>query len=202
MGNQKSDIVKSFRQRRKILLVEVLGGKCCICGYSKSVAALEFHHLDAKTKEFQLSSGNCRKLEEDLNEARKCILLCANCHREVHNESFHDLENMSPSFNEELAKEALGKLETKVYVCKVCKTVIGSDTKNDLCKKCQSESRRVCERPSREELKILIREKTFVEIAKTYQVSDNAIRKWCTSVGLPHSKTLIKSYTEEQWSTI
>ena len=61
-----------------------MGNKCQICGYNKSIAALEFHHLNPKEKEYQLSSGNCRSIQEDLEEAKKCILVCSNCHKEIH----------------------------------------------------------------------------------------------------------------------
>jgi hypothetical protein len=51
-------------------------------------------------------------------------------------------------------------------------------------------------------LKKIIREKTFVEIGRIYQVSDNAIRKWCRAVNLPTKKSEIKSYSDEEWQRI
>jgi transposase len=74
-------------QRRRTIkrkLVEEAGGKCLLCGYDSCQQVLEFHHLDPGLKEFQLShNGATRSLEKSRAEARKCILLCANCHREV-----------------------------------------------------------------------------------------------------------------------
>lgn len=67
------------------------------------------------------------------------------------------------------------------------------------CNTCQSIINRICERPSREELKALIRKDTFVNIGKKYNVSDNAVRKWCIFYNLPNTKKKIKSYTDEQW---
>lgn len=64
--------------------IEYKGGKCCVCGYIKCDAALEFHHLDPKEKEFRLSAGRLRKFESSKAELDKCILVCANCHREIH----------------------------------------------------------------------------------------------------------------------
>jgi hypothetical protein len=73
------------RLRLKKLLVESRGGKCQICGYYKCLTALDFHHKDEKTKEFELSQrGLTRSWRKILLEADKCILLCANCHREIH----------------------------------------------------------------------------------------------------------------------
>lgn len=74
------------RRRRalKRILVDEAGGKCVLCGYSRCYRALEFHHLDPKTKEFQLAHrGRTRSIAKLRAEARKCILLCSNCHAEV-----------------------------------------------------------------------------------------------------------------------
>lgn len=70
----------------KLQLVDLCGGKCEICGYNKNLSALEFHHLDKKTKEFELDATTLLSKSDDelLSELLKCQLLCANCHREVH----------------------------------------------------------------------------------------------------------------------
>ena len=72
----------------KAFRAEVLkrcAGKCERCGYSKCVDALDFHHLDPKSKDFNISkNGNTRSWEEIKKELDKCIMLCANCHREEH----------------------------------------------------------------------------------------------------------------------
>lgn len=78
--------VESVDKRRKQLRHEIVlykGGKCEICGYNKCESALEFHHLNPDEKDFQLS-GNTRSLEKMKKEVDKCILVCANCHREIH----------------------------------------------------------------------------------------------------------------------
>jgi transposase len=72
------------RQAVKKLLVEEAGGKCVLCGYSRCSRALEFHHLDPKTKEFSLAhNGRTRSIAKLRAKASKCVLLCANCHAEV-----------------------------------------------------------------------------------------------------------------------
>lgn len=61
------------------------GGCCQICGYKRCIEALEFHHLDPKQKDFGIShKGYTRSWEKVKEEVEKCILLCANCHREAH----------------------------------------------------------------------------------------------------------------------
>ena len=79
-----SERVAKSRMRTKLKAVEYLGGKCCICGYNKSVCALEFHHIDPNKKEFQIGSGRCVNWEKVKEELKKCVLVCANCHREIH----------------------------------------------------------------------------------------------------------------------
>lgn len=64
-------------------LKQMIGGRYIRCGYCKCSKALEFHHLDSSKKDFTISNDNF-KLKDAINEAKKCILLCANCHRELH----------------------------------------------------------------------------------------------------------------------
>ena len=76
--------VKTFRKRTKEKAVEYKGGKCSICNYDRCVSALEFHHLEPSKKDFTLSQSMniaWNKVKEELD---KCILVCANCHREIH----------------------------------------------------------------------------------------------------------------------
>jgi hypothetical protein len=63
--------------------VEEAGGRCRICGYNRCIAALQFHHLDPTAKEFNLARRGARSIERLRTEARKCVLLCSNCHAEV-----------------------------------------------------------------------------------------------------------------------
>lgn len=74
---------KRRRRRRKAELVAQAGGSCIACGYSVCLAALEFHHRDASTKEFGVGNfgGSVERL---LAEVAKCDLLCASCHRLRH----------------------------------------------------------------------------------------------------------------------
>jgi predicted nucleic acid-binding Zn ribbon protein len=72
---------------RKLDLIRSAGSRCSICGYDKNLAALVFHHTDLAKKDFKLDmrSLSNRKLEPVLSEINKCILVCANCHAELHN---------------------------------------------------------------------------------------------------------------------
>lgn len=75
------------RKRYKNILVEYKGGKCERCGYDKCISALEFHHIDEANKSFSISETTFSKsLDELKEEVDKCMLVCANCHRELHAE--------------------------------------------------------------------------------------------------------------------
>jgi transposase-like protein len=76
--------VSARRRRVKALLVAEFGGCCALCGYDRYAGALQFHHLDPAEKSFSLAAvGVARSLEKARAEARKCVLMCANCHAEV-----------------------------------------------------------------------------------------------------------------------
>ena len=80
-------IMAVSRRRKKLreLARTYKGGKCIVCGYDKCQRALSFHHLNPKEKDFDLSSrGLTRSWERIKKEIDKCVLLCANCHMEVH----------------------------------------------------------------------------------------------------------------------
>lgn len=186
------------RQKRKEDLVYVHGGKCAICGYNRCIGALQFHHINPDEKEYGLSSGNCHSWENDIKESKKCILVCSNCHQEIHMGLITDI--LKTSFNQEKCDEkSLEKLDHPSY-CKNCGKKI--TTGANYCKECWPLIRRKAERPSREELKQLIRTKNFCEIGREFGLTDNAIRKWCDGYSLPRRKTDINKYTDEEWKKI
>lgn len=76
----RSAAVSRRRRRVKQQLVNEAGGCCAICGYDRCAAALQFHHLDPSEKAFTMAY---RGVSRSLDKARKCMLLCANCHAEV-----------------------------------------------------------------------------------------------------------------------
>jgi 5-methylcytosine-specific restriction endonuclease McrA len=79
---------KAVSKRRKELkqkAVMQLGGKCQICSYDKTTDALHFHHRNSKAKSFGLSQrGLTRSWKKVQDELKKCVLICANCHAEIH----------------------------------------------------------------------------------------------------------------------
>jgi predicted HNH restriction endonuclease len=80
----KTAVVKR-RKKLKDMAIEYGGGKCQVCGYDRCKRALSFHHKEPSQKDFGLSSrGLTRSWEKTKIEIDKCILVCANCHMEIH----------------------------------------------------------------------------------------------------------------------
>lgn len=92
--------------------MDFLGGKCNHCD-ENHIAALSFHHLDPKEKEFNVCKLMSKTWEELEGELKKCILLCENCHRKYHFNQKRFDENY-----EEICKRASGEKIRKISVCK------------------------------------------------------------------------------------
>lgn len=107
------------------------------------------------------------------NRIENLQLLCPNCHSQTENYGGKNI-----------------KIEKKKHYCPKCGREMYKGAK--LCSKCSGEEHRKTIRPSKEELLELIKTKPFTEIGRMYGVSDNAIRKWCKSEGLPYLKSEIK----------
>jgi hypothetical protein len=70
-------------QRIKQVLVEEAGGCCCVCGYDRCVINLHFHHVDPAKKSFPMTVAMGKSIATFREEAKKCVLVCANCHGEI-----------------------------------------------------------------------------------------------------------------------
>ena len=201
--SENSQKVLATRQKRKREIVDIMGGCCSLCGYHNDETALELHHINQEDKEFSFNKyGSYPRYEILIPELQKCILLCANCHREVHN-SKKGIELQS-SFNLEKAlyyKSQVRGGEVHEKYCIDCGKVL-SNNRATRCDACEKIRQRVVERPSREELKELIRNKPFTQIGEQFHVSDNSIRKWCDYYSLTRKKTEIKNYSDEEWNLI
>jgi hypothetical protein len=87
-GKTNSFKVAKCRRNNKLKLIEYKGGKCEICGYNKMIpGAYDFHHKNPDEKDFGIASaGHIRSLQKLKKEVDKCILVCRNCHAEIHYE--------------------------------------------------------------------------------------------------------------------
>ncbi len=77
-------------RRRRQSLIRQKSGRCERCGYNRNEAALAFHHIDPASKSFPLDLRSCSNTSWEVlvAEAQKCMLLCLNCHAEIHNPQF------------------------------------------------------------------------------------------------------------------
>lgn len=91
-------------------------------------------------------------------------------------------------------------LPHKDSICPICNGYKWFDA--NICLDCYRKSIHTTKKPDRDMLKKLIYTKSFLTIGKMFGVSDNAVRKWCITYNLPSKKTVIKSYSEDEWDFI
>jgi len=81
-ARSKSD--RKYRLHQKQQAVDYKGGKCQVCGYNKYLGALEFHHINPEEKQHGIGVLMRHQWGEIKSELDKCILVCSNCHKEIH----------------------------------------------------------------------------------------------------------------------
>lgn len=165
--------VKRWRKESKARIVKAMGGKCQCCGYNHCFAALELHHIDKAKKDFSFGSvrANPKNWEKIIVELKKCILVCANCHRELHNDK-RELPVNFLSFDD---KFEIYNKKLHTY-CPVC-----NKEKPKLNKFCSTHCFGISKQKinwSETNLEALIKDnKNLTQIGKSLGISDNAIRK-------------------------
>lgn len=196
--------IKNHRKLTKKRVFYVMGEKCGICGLQDDCLEIyDFHHINPEEKDFAISQGAfCGSWERLVEELKKGILLCANCHRRVHSniENFNLTSNFIQERADEISQQIQDLKTHKLTYCKDCGKIISNNAER--CNECNNLTKRIVERPSREQLKSLIRIKPFTQIALDYFVSDNAVRKWCDNYKLPRTKKEINSYSDKEWELI
>ena len=176
---------QKHRIRIKELIVASLGGKCVCCGYNKSMYALDCHHIDPKTKTASLSDirRNHGNWKDIVKELRKCVLVCANCHREIEC-GIRQLPQMVTRFDETYVDVVSRKKKKvcEIISCLYCKKKYQKRGPNSkYCSHaCSSKNskRKVEIRPTKKELALLISTLSWCAIGRKFGVSDNCIRKW------------------------
>jgi hypothetical protein len=174
MNTVESDAKLRWKKRRKEDAVELLGGKCEICGYNKCLDALDFHHV-GDDKDFNIAQALPRwKWSRIVAELKKCTLVCANCHREIHSKKIgdHSLRRTMRQWHKMVCPTCKKEFETKHQNRKHCSI------------QCLTFSQRRAERPSEEELRSLLETTSWTQIGKMFGVSDNAVRKWAKRYGI------------------
>ena len=174
------------------MLAKCLGGCCFRCGYDRCLRALDFHHIDESTKLFGIGACSNKDLDLMIEEVKKCVLLCSNCHRELH-DGMWEIEG-TPEFIDFISKP-----EKSINKCKFCDNLIDAHGGKFCSLQCFGLSKRTVERPSKEKLEKMVWEIPTTKIAKIYNVSDKAVEKWCKKYEIikPHrgywSNTVLSS---------
>lgn len=75
---------KNRKQEFKQKILEFFGGKCAHCGLVAIPDVYDVHHINPDEKEFQIGTNMGISWVRMESELKKCILLCANCHRKIH----------------------------------------------------------------------------------------------------------------------
>lgn len=109
-------------------------------------------------------------------------------------------KNILASYQRLTDKELYNSTHANKYYCIDCGCEIGPNAIR--CISCANKNQRQTDRPSRDELKALIRTTPFITIGKKYNVTDNAVRKWCDSYKLPRRVGDIQKFSEEEWENI
>lgn len=192
-----SEAVSSYRRRMKLLAIQYMGGKCVRCAYIKCVDALEFHHKDPTQKDFNIAyRGLTKKFETVKAELDKCMLVCANCHREIHAEiratmgavrgrqqrPWPDADSLRLLLQEksqtQLAKELRVSRATMRHWCRVLGVALPSSSGRKF-------RNPQFAWPSDEYLRQQLEVKPTSSVAKELKVSAPAIRKRCKIRNIP-----------------
>lgn len=186
---QPKDIV-NFRRRVKEALVQGFGNRCYLCGKEYPNYVYEFHHIDPSTKSYSLSNPTTRAKSAYPEEAKKCCMVCANCHREIEHSGKEF--NLKCTFDEQIYYNTLDNLVAPFK----------KEREEQL--KLRKEQKELWEatKPKREELKVLLRNNTITGVGRMYNVTPSSVYKWCRKFGLPDSKVAIDKYTDEEWELI
>ncbi len=167
--------VNTYTKMLKKLLVKAFGGKCLLCGIEDEYIIYDFHHINPKTKIMGISHmmKYHSSISDTVSEAKKCAMLCACCHAEVHAENLkiEEKEYMDIKIIEAY-KEGKAKKHSS---CKACGKEVARGAKH--CKAHCIQEKKV-PRPSLEELMTFLSENSYLAAGRKYGVSDNAIRKW------------------------
>jgi hypothetical protein len=183
--SKQSEKVKRWRKTAKQRIIDAMGGECCICGYNKCHSALALHHLNPAEKDFSFGKmrANPKNWDTIVKELRKCILLCHNCHHELH-EGITTLPFILPSFNEQYADYKLAQriLNDPMEKCSTCNKMKSIHTK--YCSlQCAGKSKYKVPWDNID-LQLELQSKSILQLADEVGCSDTAIHKRLKKLGL------------------
>ena len=173
--------VKAWRHRTKEKLVDAFGGKCICCGYKNFRGALEFHHLDPKNKDFSIGSVSIKSWKVLVDEVLKCVLICRNCHTEIHG-GVRKLPNQIPSIDKDLLQEERIIKKNLKDNCPVCGEIKWKFSKT-CSNKCFARLRSKIDWDNLN-LEEMLKTKTYAEIGREIGCMGNIVKKHSLRRGL------------------
>ena len=182
-----SEKIKKWRHETKKRIIESMGGKCQICGYNKCNSALDLHHIKPEEKEISLGAirANPKSWNTVIVELRKCVLICANCHREVH-EGITEIPESISTFDEKYADYITVKKEMQksnmLDRCPVCNKE-KSITQKTCSNKCAGTLRNTVDWDN-VDLKTLLEKYSREEIGRQLNVTGAAVTKRAKKLNL------------------
>ena len=187
MMSRRSEITKRWRERTKKRVIEAMGGKCVICGYDKCHKSLCLHHLDPSQKElsFGKSFSNPTAWKTLVSELRKCVLVCANCHGEIHYGTT-DIPDDAARFNEDFIEYQI--LEDKK--CPVCQKPMFFPQNKTCSRECSYRYYPKVDWDSIDLAALLKAGHTYTHIGELVGVTATAVAKRAKKLGLKHYNLL------------
>ncbi len=174
--------VKRWRDATKQMILKAMGGSCQICGYSKYSGSLALHHLDPSEKDFMICKVHANPVSwfRIVNELRKCVLLCHNCHCEVH-AGVAMIPSSAKSFDESFANYDRKPIKA-LDVCPICN---GSKpvSQTTCSKKCAATIKSKVNWAS-VDLPNMLESNSIIGVARLLGCSDAAVHKRMKKIGL------------------
>ena len=180
--SKNSEAVKKWRKATKDRIIESMGGCCQICGYDKCTRSLGLHHLDPNEKELSFGSirSSSKAWPKIVTELKKCILVCNNCHGEIH-EGITNIPDEYEKFNEDYESYKIPK-QIKTNSCPIC----GKEKYEHLitCSKECAGKRSYKVNWDEIDLKEELKNSNFTKLAEKLGCSNVAVRKRAKKLGL------------------
>lgn len=148
----------TYRRKAKNRLVDAFHGKCGLCGYCTCKSAFDFHHVDPSDKEINLAMLIQYKWSRLVKEAKKCVMVCRNCHAEVHaglREIGSNVQRFDLNFEEWPKKPKKEKHDKR---------------------------RKWCE--DSELIKLISDRKSYSDLGRLFGISATSVRKRCLKIGI------------------
>lgn len=215
---KKGTNVNSHKLKNKLIELGLKEEKCEMCGITEWLGQpVKFHlhhedgdHFNNELSNLKILCPNCHSLTDnygvynsDRYKGNKVKHYCKICGKELKKKRKTGLCKECYTKNKPKKEKNQEKYEHKKDLCPICK-IRYKRTDSNMCIICYRKKleKDITQTITRDKLKKLIREKTFVDISNLYNVIPKTVREWCKKYNLPHKKSDINKYTDDEWENI